>query len=227
MKPEVQATLASALQYAREMKAQRVANLRIYLAHAEGVVAGLEDTGALTGKEAGEWKKKVWVLADEPAKRSGRVRRPTSRLPKPITGFIRLIPGPHDPEPLLDGFMRIVATELFQDRVRIHWHLSPLPSHEAVLSDDLKELDGDTEGLDEDSREDQRFSARLIRLHRLLRFSASDDLGTKYRCFRGGSGGSVDRGELGGVADFLPGLPTDASSLVIGVHDAKFTIPLR
>lgn len=227
MEPQVQETLASALQYAREMKAQDVAHLRIYLAHAEGVVAGLEGAGALTGKEAGEWKKKVWALVDEPAKRSRRARRPTSKLPTPISGFVRVIPGPQDPEPLLDGFMRIVATELFQDRVRIHWHLSPLPSHEAVLGDDLKELDGDTRGLEEDRREDQRSTARLFRLHRLLRFSASDDLGTKYRNFRGGSGGSVDRGELGGVADFLPGLPSEASSFVIRVHHARFTIQVR
>jgi hypothetical protein len=123
--------------------------------------------------------------------------------------------------------MRIVAVELFQDRARIHWNLSPLPSYEAVLAGDLATLDGYTEGQTERDREHQRSSARLTQLYGLVRFTASDDLGTKYRYSRGGSGGGVQSGELCGLADVQPAVPADATELFIEVHGAKFTVPLR
>src|ERR1700694_2938712 len=118
------------------------------------------------------------------ARRSGRGIRLASVGPQPRTGFIRLVPGPRNAERLLDGFMRIVAVELFQDRARIHWNLSPLPSYEAMLAGDLATLDGYTEGQTERDREHQRSSARLTQLYGLVRFTASDDLGTKYRYSR-------------------------------------------
>jgi hypothetical protein len=227
MESKVQETLATAVQYVREMKAQRVANLRLYMAHAEGVVAGLESAGILTGREAGEWKKKVWAVGEAPAKRSARRPRPGPSTASPNLGFIKLVPGPRDPEPFLDGFMRIVAVELLQDRVRVHWTLYPVPSYAALLGDDLRRLDEDTEGLAGDAREQQRLTARVVRMWHLLKFSASDDLGTRYRHSRGGgSTGGAERGEQSGVADFQPAFPDGATSFVIHVHDATFDIPL-
>jgi len=226
MEPKVQETLASALQHLREMKAQPVADLRPYLAYAAGVIAGLDDAGILTGPEAGEWKKKLDDIDAGPTKPVRRRPRSKSRSPQPNLGFIKLVPGPRDPEPFLDGFMRIVAVELLQDRVRVHWNLYPLPSHSALLGDDLRKLDQDTEGLAEQDRERQRFIARTYWLHRLIQFTASDDLGTKYRHSRGGSSGSIERGEESGIADFQPAAPNDATLFVIKVRDAKFTISL-
>jgi hypothetical protein len=226
MEPKVQEALASALQHVREMKTQRVADLSRYLAFAAGVIAGLEDAGILTGPEAGEWKKKLDDIDAEPTKRVRRRPRPKAKPPQPNLGFIKLLPGPRDPEPFLDGFMRIVAVELLQDRVRVHWNLYPLPSHFALLGDDLRRLDQDTEGLAEQDREHQRFIARTYRLQRLIQFTASDDLGTKYRHSRGGSSGSIERGEESGIADFQPTAPNEATFFVVKVHDAKFTISL-
>jgi len=226
MEAKVQETLASALQHVREMKAQRVADLRPYIAYAAGVIAGLEDAGNLTGREAGEWKKKLDETSAEPTKRTGRRPKSKSRPPQPNLGFIKLVPGPRDPEPFLDGFMRIVALELLQDRVRVYWNLYPLPSHLALLGDDLGKLDRDTEGLAEEDREHQRFMARSYRLHRLIQFTASDDLGTKYRHSRGGSSGSIERGEESGMADFQPPAQNEAKVFVVKVHDATFTISL-
>jgi len=226
MEPKVQEILASALQHVREMKTQRVANLSPYLAFAAGVITGLEDAGILTGPEAGEWKRKLDDIEAEPAKRVRRGPRSKSRPPQPNLGFIRLLPGPRDAEPFLDGFMRIVVVELLHDRVRVHWNLYPLPSHVALLGDDLRKLDQDTEGLAEQDREHQRFIARTHRLHRLIQFTASDDLGTKYRHSRGGSSGGIERGEESGIADFQPAVPNEATFFVVKVHDATFTISL-
>jgi len=224
MEPKVQQTLASALQHVREMKAQAVRDLRPYLAYAAGVIAGLEDAGILTGREAGEWKKKLDEIDAEPTKTARRRPSSNSRSAQSNLGFIKLVPGPRDPEPFLDGFMRIVAVELLQDRVRVHWNLYPLPSHLASLGDDLRKLDQDTKGLAEEDRESQRFMARTHRLHRLIQFTASDDLGTRYRHARGGS--SFGQHEESGIADFLPAAPNEATHFVIKVHDAKFTISL-
>jgi hypothetical protein len=226
MEPKVQETLASALQHVREMKAQRVADLGPYLAYAAGVVGGLEDAGILTAREAGEWKKKLDEIDAEPTKRAGRRPRPESRPAPPDLGFMKLVPGPRDPEPFLDGFMRIVAVELLQDRVRVHWNLYPVPSHSALLGDDLSKLDRDTEGLAEHEREHRRFVARTYRLHRLIQFTASDDLGTKYRHSRGGSSGSIERGEESGIADFQPAAANQAKFFIVKVHQTTFTIAL-
>ena len=226
MEPKVQETLASALQHVREMKTQRVADLRPYLAFAAGVIAGLEDSGILMGPEAGEWKKKLDDIGAEASKRIRRRHRSKSRPPQPNLGFVKLVPGPSDPEPFLDGYIRVVAVELLQDRVRVHWNLYPLPSHFALLGDDLRKLDQDTEGLAERDREHQRFIARSYQLHRLIQFTASDDRGTKYRHSRGGSSGSIERGEESGIADFEPAAPNEATFFVVRVHDAKFTISL-
>jgi hypothetical protein len=113
MEAKVQETLASVLQHVREVKAQRVADLRPYIAYAAGVVAGLEDAGNLTGREAGEWKKKLDEISAEPTKRMSGRPKPSPVPLQPNLGFIKLVPGPRDPEPFLDGFMRIVALELF------------------------------------------------------------------------------------------------------------------
>jgi hypothetical protein len=226
MEPKAQETLASALQHVREMKTQRVADLRPYQAFAAGVIAGLEDSGILTGLEAGEWKKKLDDIGTEPSKRVRRRPRSKSSPPRPDLGFVKLVPGPRDPEAFLDGYMRIVAVELLNDRVRVHWNLHPLPSHFALLGDDLRKLDEDTEGLAEEDREHQRFIARSHRLHRLMQFTASDNVGTKYRHSRGGSSGSMERSEESGISDFQPAAPNDATSFVVRVYDAKFTISL-
>jgi hypothetical protein len=227
VEPKVQETLAAALQYVRDMKAQRAADLPLNAAHAEGVVSGLENAGILTSAEATEWKRRLWEIVDGPAKRMHRTSRPRSGSHAPNLGFIKLVPGPQDPAPILDGFMRIVVLELLEDRVRVHWTLYPLPSYEAVLGDDLKRLDADTAGLAENEREGQRITSRYFRLHNLLRFSATDDLGTKYRHSRGGSSGSIERGEENGVADFQPAAPIEAKSFVVKVHEATFTISLN
>jgi hypothetical protein len=226
VEPKVQETLAAALQYVRDMKAQRPADLRLNLAHADGVISGLENAGILTGPEAAEWKRKLWEIVEGPAKRVRRSVVSKSGSPAPNLGFIKLVPGPQDPAPILDGFMRIVALELLEDRVRVHWTLYPLPSYEAVLGDDLKRLDADTAGLAENDREGQRFTSRYLRLHNLLRFSGTDDLGTNYRYSRGGSSGSIERGEESGIADFQPAAPIEAKSFVVKVHEATITILL-
>jgi hypothetical protein len=70
----------------------------------------------------------------------------------------------------------------------------------------------------------QRLS--LERLDDLLRFSATDDLGTNYRHSRGGSSGSVERGEESGIADFQPAAPIKAKSFVVRAHEATITILL-
>ncbi len=226
MQPKVQETLASALQYVREMKSQRVADVTPYMAHADGVIAGLENAGILDGSEASVWRRKLYAIVEQPTRRAGKRPRPAHRTQTPNLGFIKLIPGPTEPEPFLDGFMRIVAVELLEDRVRVHWNLHPLPSYAALLGDDLAELDADTAGLAEDDRAHQRLTARYTRLHHLLRFNASDDRGTEYRFSRGGSTGDNERGEERGIADFKPAARGDADSISIRVHETKFTIPL-
>jgi hypothetical protein len=227
VKPEAQETLAAALQYFRDVMAQkRSTEARSALAHAVGVIDALVSAGELTREEGDERKSKMYDLVDDPSKRRRPQRNPP-KAPYSPTGFLKLVPGPYDPTQFLDGFVRIVAVELYQDHLRVHWNLRPLPSYSALLGDDLNELDRDTEGLAEDERERKRFFSRMNRLHRLLRFTATDDVGTKYRHSRGASSGSGQVDELGGVAIFEPALPADAASLRVMVHETEITISIK
>lgn len=226
MKPESQEALAFALQHVRDAKAKRrSAELRAAVAYVEGVVDGLVSAGELSTNEGALRKRETYEVSD-PATKRRRPGRADPRPSRPSTGFLRLVPGPDDPRPFLDGFIRIVAVELFKDHVRVHWNLSPLPSYSAVLGDDLKALDRDTQGLAEEDREHQRFASRMNRLFRLLRFTATDDVGTRYRHSRGGSGGGGQFEELAGVAIFEPALPRGTRSFTVEVHDAKTVIQI-
>jgi hypothetical protein len=222
---------AEALEFVRARKRHQDPELEYLIAHAEGVVAGLESLGALTSPQATVWKRRIAELSAEtddqpvdPVTSAGLSRQEIG--PPPPSRFVRLVAGPVEEKPLLDGRVRIVAVELFLDRVRVHWDIAPLPSFATVLGEDRDALDRDTEGLEPERRSLIRDSAFSQRLHYLVQFRISDDVGTEYQFRRGHATGGAHGEERFGSSDFTPAPPKNASEIVVQVRDAKFKVAL-
>lgn len=222
---------AGALEFVRARKRHRDPDFEYLIAHAEGVIAGLESLGALTSPQATVWKRRIAELSPEtddqpvdPATSAGLSRQEVG--PSPPSRFVRLIAGPVEEKPLLDGRVRIVAVELFLDYVRLHWDIAPLPSFKTVMGEDLAALDRDTEGLEPERRSLIRDSTFSQRLHYLAQFRISDDVGTEYRLRRGHATGGAHGEETFGSSDFTPAPPENASEIVVEVREATFEVAL-
>ena len=156
----------------------------------------------------------------------GTPSAPPSCPAAPPSTFRRLVPGPDSGEPVAGGHLRIVALELFDDHVAVHWHLAPHPNPDVLFEADLTALDRDTECLPEWERTECRrsFGRRLL-LRIAERFVVTDDAGTTYHPIGGSSGDDED--ELVGRQRFAPGVPEAATELVIGGPGARFTVDVR
>jgi hypothetical protein len=222
--PEIQGLLVQTLQDLREPGPQPAGRRREAFVHADGVIFGLEEIGAITAAEGKAWRTRVWELQADSKRKPHAVTN--ARRPRQVSRVERVILGPPEAQPFLDGWLRIVAVELFPQFVRVHWNLGPTPSYEALLGDDLAEVDRDTEGLPGEERENQRYRARALRFYRLFQPTLSDDLGTKYRSPRARSAGPMERDEETGITDFTPSMPSEASSLEIKVLDCRIVVPV-
>jgi hypothetical protein len=220
---KTQVVLAAALAHVRDMRSAESGDIPVRIAHASGVIAGLEDTGALTSAEASEWKRRLDELS---AEGDPRAREPGSGRAErldPTAGLLRLVPGPFE-APLFDGRLRVVLLELYEDRLYLYWHIAAMPSADAILGGDIVDLNRDLDGLSPEARDEQRWIAVRTRLH-TRDFALSDDLGTRFRWTRGNGGGGGD--EMWGVRVFVPAVPEGASSLRLQFHDAEVRIPLK
>jgi len=114
--------------------------------------------------------------------------------------------------------------ELYEDRLYLYWHITPIPTVESILGQDLVAFNRDIEGLSPDAQDRQRWTAVQTRLH-TRDLVLSDDLGTKFRATHGNAGGS--QGEQWGVRVFVPAVPAGASALHLQFHNAHLDIPLK
>jgi hypothetical protein len=225
MNEKTQVVLAAALAHVRDMRSAESGDIPFRIAHASGVIAGLEDTGALTSAEAGEWKGRLDELTAETAAfadQPSETRPDKDRLRAPA-GFLRLIPGPFDAS-LFDARLRVLVVELFEDRLYLYWHMTVLPSAESALGRDAAALNRDLEGLAKDTQDMEKQNAVRTRL--LSReLALTDDVGTKFRAIRGSAGGVQN--DQWGVRVFVPAVPVAASTLHLDFHDAHLSIPLK
>jgi hypothetical protein len=225
MNEKTQVVLAAALAHVRDMRSAQSGDIPVRIAHASGVIAGLEDTGALTSAEAGQWKRRLDELTAETGAFADQPSEPRTdkyRLGAPA-GFLRLIPGPFE-APLFDSRLRVLVVELFEDRLYVYWHMTALPGAESTLGKDAAALNRDLEGLAKDTQDMEKQNAVRTRL--LTReFALSDDVGTKFRAIRGSAGGVQD--DQWGARVFVPAVPVGASTLRLEFHDAHLSIPLK
>ena len=221
---QTQAVLAAALAHIRDMRNAESGDISLRIAYAGGVIAGLEDTGALTSVEAGEWKRRLDELrhetdasADDPTE-----PHPDSDRSGANARFLRLIPGPFEVA-FFDGHLRVVVLELFADRLSLYWHIA-MPSVESILGADAVALNRDIGELPSDTQDMEKRIAVQMRLHS-RQFVLTDGVGTKFRAVHSTGGGS--QGEEWGVRVFVPAVPAGASTLHLQFHEAHLSIPLK
>jgi hypothetical protein len=147
--------------------------------------------------------------------------------------FLRIAPVSHAPL-VTDGGggFHVLGFELYDAQVTIVWCFTPRSGE--VPPDEIREIKRQSEGLSEKERE---------RLEGVLEFGwrwradhiprLSDDAGTSYS-FAGGSGpGGRTDGVTGAVeviagrTTLRPGVPPDASELVVGWGTATIRLPLE
>lgn len=220
---KAQVVLAAALAHVRDMRSAESGDIPLRIAHASGVIAGLEDTGAITSAEAGDWKRRLDELTADPDVSTHQPGTGRAEHLDPTAGLVRLVPGPFE-APLFDGRLRVVLLELYEDRLYLYWHVAAIPTVEAILGADVIALDRDLDGLTSEAQDDQKWTAVRTRLHS-RDFVLSDDLGTRFRGTRGSGGGGGK--EMWGVRVFVPAVPVGASALHLQFHDAEVTIPLK
>jgi hypothetical protein len=199
----------------------------------------LKGVGAISQDEMTDWTNRMLVvLGQEPlepmsrsrarivnfgAKPAQRAQRPPD--PPPESRFICLVPANEPDRPLeYGGRIQILGVELYTHSVTVNWRLAPLPDPEALFADELAAQEPDIEGLPDDFRTILRdkLKERLQMQRRSL--SLSDDVGTDYRFTGGGGGGGAN--ERRGHADFTPGVPAEAQTLIVSWDQMKFEVPL-
>jgi len=144
----------------------------------------------------------------------------------PIARFLELIPVVDaDREVPYGGRVQILGIERYDSKVAVAWRLAPLPDAEIEFAAELQDHERDTEGLPEGERKMMRH--RLVnQLQAPMRhmLTLSDDLGTQYHPTGGGSGG--DGKEQAGRAQFMPGIPKDASRLAVRWGELVFEVSI-
>jgi hypothetical protein len=203
-----------------------------------GAIEALRAAEAMDADEAHDWNNRMLVALGleplDPLPPGSRVLRtvfigegePPPRPPAvPVARFLELIPvADADREVPFGGRLQILGIERYDTKVAIAWRMAPLPDAEIQYADEVREHERDTEGLPDGERKmlRQRFLHQLDRAR--YHFSLSDDLGTEYLRTGGGSGGSLE--EQTGRAQFMPGVPQDASLLTVHWDDLTFPVSI-
>ncbi len=200
----------------------------------------LEAVGAVEASEVHEWTNRcLEALGEEPlepvAARPGRAvmrlvhfgddpRREV--VPPPVPEFVRLVPA-STPAAVTrhGGRFQVLGVEIYDTELALAWRLAPLPNEESMSAKELDELDADTEGLPDDTREVMRLGLLQRRRLRLPLCEIGDDVGTEYRATGGGSSGGG--GQLVGRARYTPAPPPQASHLTVRWEDVSHLVPLR
>jgi hypothetical protein len=214
------------VEYLRQKRRQGSGQVELESAHAAGVVAGLHHANLISDEEHGEWLRRVgetagheWT-ADEPSERESGSVLVFARAPR----VVRFLIGPSETKPFHDGEVAIPLVDVCDDRLIVWWRIAPLPSASRVFGDDLRMLERDMSGIDDEQLRIQH--AYQVRLRHLTTVRVTDELGTPYRQARGGSSGGPQTGECSGYAHLVPSLPVSADELTITIASAKFNFRL-
>ena len=201
-------------------------------------IEALGAAGAMDAGEAQDWNSRMHVALGlaplEPAPPGlnqavfigeGEPLAPPSVAP--VAQFLGLLPVLDADRPIpYGGRLQILGVERYDTAVAVAWRMAPLPDAEHQYAAELRAHDRDTEGLPEHERK----MMRQHFLHRLSRppsqtLTLTDDLATDYRSTGGGSSGGGN--EQTGRAQFVPGIPAEAATLVIHWNDLVFPVPLK
>ncbi len=133
--------------------------------------------------------------------------------------------GPKHPIPFHGGAIKIISALLYDDRVRIEWHIDPAPDLSWLFPDTLSDYLMLRIADEEQRLATARWSMNFKRTFALW-FGArlTDDVGTGYRGSLEGSG--VSSSGFKGVVYFTPSAPPDAVELNLALFDLSVLIPL-
>jgi hypothetical protein len=146
----------------------------------------------------------------------------TASTPAQSSRFWRLVPGPDCEEPLAGGRLRIVALELFDDHVAVHWRLAPPPDPEALFSSDLIALDAWPSGSGPSA------AGRVAGACSSGSLSASSSPTMPGpRTTRPGGAAAAARASSSAASAMLRPSPEAVTELVIGADGARFTVDVR
>lgn len=137
------------------------------------------------------------------------------------SNFVRLIAGPWE-MPLFDGRLRVIALELFEDRLVLYWHVYPLPTHNRPNVG----ATGEQHAAESAGSGAQPSEKGGLWLSRLLaaEMELADDAGQRYTATSGGGGGTSD--ERWGARVFVPGLSQTAQLVRLRFQGGEVTVPI-
>jgi hypothetical protein len=199
----------------------------------------LKAVGAVDESEVQDWTNRCLVaLGEEPlppieqplGMRVARLvsfhggNRPEFVAP-PVPEFIRLVPASTAAQVTIrGGRFQVLGVEIYDTELAVAWRLAPLPSDASISARQLDELDVDTEGLPEDTREVMRLDLLRRRRMHAARCEVSDDVGTAYRSLGESSGGGGNARV--GRALYAPAPPPESTRLTVLWEDVTHIVPL-
>jgi len=133
--------------------------------------------------------------------------------------------GPRHPIPFHDGAIKIISALLYDDRIRIEWHIDPAPDLSWLFTDTLSDY-----LMQRIADEEQRLATARWRMNFKRTFALwfgarlTDDVGTSYRGSLEGSG--VSSSGFKGAVYFTPSAPPGAGELNLVLYDLSVLIPL-
>ena len=205
-----------ALDHVAAWLAKDGAEADLHVAHAEGVIAGLESTGGLTGSEATDFRKRLFALRTEEESAGAEQRDGgATDLDAAPDVLQRVLAGPAATR-FLDGQLQVIVVEVHAHSVVVQWRLAPLPSLAALRASAPKPDRGTLESISAHWR-------RLIDLPRHAELK--DDAGTRYR--RTHFQRQPGPGEFLQRWRFVPSLPPEATLLIARFDEAEISVPVR
>jgi hypothetical protein len=133
-------------------------------------------------------------------------------------------PGPKNPIPFHDGAIKLVATLIYEDLIRIEWLVDPVPDLSFLFKDTVADYLLPTMQDENERLAAARWtmnSTRTIALWMGARLA--DDLHTPYV---GSLGPYISGTGLNGQMSFKPSAPPGARELNLVLHDLSVRIPL-
>ena len=151
--------------------------------------------------------------------------QPQIPQPLPVSRFLDVLPVDQPDRALAyGGRVQILSVERYDARVAVNWRLAPIPDaveqHELAMAVHERA----TSGLSVEEREARRDELVQRLVSPGLWVALSDDIGTTYRSWGGGSSGGSQ--EKIGRMDFVPAVPVTASVLTVHWGNLEFTVPL-
>jgi hypothetical protein len=206
-----------------------------------GALSGLLYVNAIDREEQAIWTDKMLVaLGFTPPERreadgrnhfipliylgDGDPPNPPASLGQPSV-LLRSVPGPDTDYEFHGGLFRLVAIEIFTEKIVARWRTNMPPVISELFPEQMAALESDLEGLEEwAAAELRRKAERHLESLPLYRFSLSDDLGTDYKAEGHGRGNRF--GVMEGSQTFTPRPPHTAWILTLVWHDLDIEISL-